>query len=168
MTEQLGPARLDEAVAWFEENAAAARAVIVALSPESLRVVPDGEPWNVASIVSHMGAALHFSLAVEAVMRGGPPLGPEVFAENRAKVEAAAGASKEDLLAAFDEGVAAFRQHLASLDEEEYGRVYTMRDPFGRETTWSSRFGVWRQVTHLQEHVAQIRDWLARGSAPTA
>jgi hypothetical protein len=97
MSDERGPTRRDEAIASVDKNAAVARATIVGLTPEALRAAVGGEPWSVGAFVSQLGAALHGSLAVEAMTRDAPPLAAADCQQNRATIGAAATASNADL-----------------------------------------------------------------------
>lgn len=151
-----------QALAAFDAAVAETRALVETLTESQLRVQPEGETWNVALIVGHLGTALTF--ANDTILLGyeGGAFPADAFLILREILNSSRELGLEPLLEAFDEAASRLRTTVSDQGDEELLTHFTVTMPNGNVRETSGAKVIEGAVDHLAEHRAQIADWLAR------
>jgi hypothetical protein len=151
----------DEAVRALEEALRRVEESVTALPAEALRYTPGGDEWPIDWILRHIGIGARFRLDLERARETGQ-FPPTRFGEYTSTVQASSEKSADAILA---ETAADFREYQAFLrgrPDDAITARYTVTMPSGRQLDLSTADNVQAVVSHTDEHLAQIRDWLAR------
>lgn len=153
--------RAEEAAQALEDTLQRVEEAARAIPPEALRYAPGGDEWPIDWILRHIGTGARFRLDLERARESGQ-FPPTRFGEYTAAMQACAGKSAAAILA---ETAADFRDYQAfirSLSDEALTARYTVTMPSGRQLELSTAENVQAVISHTEEHLAQIADWLAR------
>lgn len=153
--------RADEAVQVLEDALRRVEETATALPAEALRYTPGGDEWPIDWILRHIGIGARFRLDLERSRETGQ-FPPTRFGDYTAAVQASSEKPADTILA---ETAADFREYQAfvrGLPDDAFTARYTVTMPSGRQLDLSTADNVQAVVSHTEEHLGQIRDWLAR------
>jgi hypothetical protein len=154
----------EHAVQTLEEALGKVEAAARALPADALRYTPGGDEWPIDWILRHIGTGVRFRLDLEQARQIGQ-FPPTRFAEYTELVKAASGKAADTILAETAADFRAYQDVIRALPDDALTARYQVTMPSGRQLDLSTVDNVQAVLAHTEEHLAQIRDWLARREA---
>ncbi|MCL4543302.1 MAG: DinB family protein [Chloroflexi bacterium] len=146
------------ALADFEQSYAEVKTAFGALNDEQFRYRPAGDPWSVASLVTHVGVAMLFNKAMLQAARSGGQIPPAHFESLRQITASADSDDRSLILSRLEDHKREYLDYVATLPREEDERELPFVTPRGTRsiTTLQSITGL---AGHCREHLEQLRSW---------